>query len=283
MRLHRAPDEAAAGRWYGRPMPAPDPQDLGALDDHALASALAEGAGRLLADLRERLNAEGASAAELKAAGDRVAHDHLMAALATHRPEDAVCSEESEGARQLDSSGLRSAGRVWIVDPLDGTREYSEGRDDWAVHVALAVDGLPEVGAVALPPLGLVLGTGSPPALPPLAGEHLDHPRILVSRSRPPAEAHRLAEALDGRLIPMGSAGAKAMAVVRDEADIYPHSGGQYVWDNCAPAAVALSAGLWCSRIDGSPLRYDAPDPLLPDLLICRPELAQRVLDVLAT
>lgn len=262
-------------------MPAPDPDDLGALDDHALAAALARRAGRLLTDLRVRLTAEGATPAEMKLEGDRAAHDLLMAALATHRPDDAVCSEESEGSRRLDASGLRSSGRVWIVDPLDGTREYSEGRDDWAVHVALAVDGRPEVGAVALPPLGLVLDTGTPPALRPLAGEHLEHPRILVSRSRPPAEAHRLAHALDGRLIPMGSAGAKAMAVVRGDADIYPHSGGQYVWDNCAPAAVAMAAGLWCTRLDGSPLRYDEPDPLLPDLLICRQELAERVLEAL--
>ena len=270
-------------RWYRRPMPGPDAVDLGALDDHALAAALARRAGRLLTDLRVRLTTEGASAAELKSEGDRVAHEDLMAALAMHRPDDAVCSEESEGSRRLDTSGLRAGGRVWIVDPLDGTREYSEGRDDWAVHVALAVDGRPEVGAVALPPLGLVLGTGTPPTLPPLAAEHLERPRILVSRSRPPAEAHRLADALGGRLIPMGSAGAKAMAVVRDEADIYPHSGGQYVWDNCAPAAVALAAGLWCTRLDGSPLRYDSPDPLLPDLLVCRAELADRVLEALAT
>jgi len=248
------------------------------VEEHHLAAELAQRAGAVLSELRDRLTREGAPAHELKSAGDRTAHELLVAELARRRPDDPVCSEESPGSRGVDTSGTRtSAGRVWIVDPLDGTREYGEGRDDWAVHVALAVEGLPVVGAVALPPLGLVLSTASPPALSPLPEERRAHPRVLVSRTRPPAEATRLAEGLGGELVPMGSAGAKAMAVVRGEAEVYPHSGGQYVWDNCAPVAVALAAGLTCTRLDGSQLRYDDPDPMVPDLLICRPELTDRV------
>ena len=91
-----------------------------------------------------------------------------------------------------------------------------------------------------------------------------------------------VAEALGAELVAMGSAGAKAMAVVLGHADIYAHSGGQYEWDSCAPVAVAKAAGLHVSRIDGSELRYNQPDPYLPDLLICRPELAAEVLRALA-
>ncbi len=168
---------------------------------------------------------------------------------------------------------------MWIVDPLDGTREFGEERSDWAVHVALAVDGVPTVGAVALPGLGEVLRSDAPQAVPP-APERL---RMVVSRTRPAAEAMKVAAALDAEVIPMGSAGAKAMAVVRGEADIYLHSGGQYEWDSCAPVAVALAHGLHASRIDGSPLIYNQADTYMPDLLICRKEHAGLVLDKLAS
>jgi 3'(2'), 5'-bisphosphate nucleotidase len=170
---------------------------------------------------------------------------------------------------------------VWIIDPVDGTREFSEyPRTDWAVHVALVVSGVPVVGAVALPALGLTLHTGEPPSLPsPYGGP----PRVIVSRSRPPASALAVAEALGGVLVEMGSAGAKAMAVVRGEADVYVHSGGQYEWDSAAPVAVALAAGCHVSRLDGSPMRYNNENPYLPDLCICRPELADAVLAVVAT
>jgi 3'(2'), 5'-bisphosphate nucleotidase len=167
---------------------------------------------------------------------------------------------------------------VWVIDPLDGTREYSEGRDDWAVHVALAVDGAPAVGAVALPALGVTLASDAPPPLRPMR----DPPRMLVSRTRPAAEALAVAEAIGATLLPMGSAGAKAMAVVRGEAEIYLHSGGQYEWDNCAPAAVAIAAGLHVSRIDGSPLIYNCENTYLEDLLICRRELATEILSLVA-
>jgi 3'(2'), 5'-bisphosphate nucleotidase len=166
---------------------------------------------------------------------------------------------------------------VWIVDPLDGTREYAEDRDDWAVHVALVEDGRPVAGAVALPAQGVVFGTADPPAVPsaptPL--------RIVVSRTRPPAEATRIAEALGAELVAMGSAGAKTMSILQGRSDVYPHSGGQYEWDSAAPVAVAMAAGLHCSRLDGSPLRYNREDPWLPDLLVCRPEHVEAVLEAL--
>ncbi len=163
---------------------------------------------------------------------------------------------------------------------MDGTREYGEARSDWAVHVGLAIDSVATLGAVALPGLdgGAVFRTDTPQPLPP----HDGAPRLLVSRTRPAAEALAVCEALGGELVPMGSAGAKAMAVIRGEADIYLHSGGQYEWDSCAPVAVALAHGLHCSRIDGSTLVYNQADTYMPDLLICRPEWAERVLEAVS-
>lgn len=243
--------------------------------DHRLAAAVAADAGRLLLALRARLEAGEMDPTTARAEGDRRSHELIMAALAEARPGDAVLSEEGK----LDPARLE-AERVWIVDPLDGTREFGEPpRVDWAVHVALVVGGTPVVGAVALPALGLTLSTDPAPAPPPpLDGP----PRVVVSRTRPPAAALTLASALGGELVEMGSAGAKAMAVLRGEVDVYAHSGGQYEWDSAAPVAVAAAAGLHTSRIDGSPLRYNNADPYLPDLLICRPELAERSLAALA-
>ncbi|HEX8387579.1 MAG TPA: 3'(2'),5'-bisphosphate nucleotidase CysQ [Sphingomonas sp.] len=237
------------------------------MTDAELARWIAADAGRLLLALRERGEFEGKA---LGAEGDRVANRLILDRLAAERPDDAVLSEESADDR------LRCArSRAWIVDPLDGTREYSEGRDDWAVHVALSVDGAPGAGAVALPGLDRVLDTGeAAPALPAAP----TRPRMVVSRTRPPAMTHPVAEALGAELVPMGSAGAKAMAVADGRAEIYLHAGGQYEWDNCAPAAVALARGYHASRVDGSRLRYNNPDPSLPDLLICHPALAERVL-----
>ena len=236
------------------------------LTDVALARALAEEAGRLLLNLRQSGTYSGRALGD---AGDRAANTHLIDHLRRARPDDAILSEEAaDDAKRLDCR------RVWIIDPLDGTREYSEGRDDWAVHVALAIDGEPATGAVALPALDLVLDSGDPVAIPAAHSP----PRMLVSRSRPPREATEIAAAIGAELVEMGSAGAKAMAVLRGVGDIYLHSGGQYEWDNCAPAAVALAAGLHASRIDGSPLRYNRPNVALPDLLICRKEMAPDLL-----
>jgi 3'(2'), 5'-bisphosphate nucleotidase len=239
------------------------------LSDVELARRIAEIAGQLLLELRASGLFEGKA---LGKAGDHTANAFIMEALRTNRPDDAILSEEEK-----DNPERLKARRVWIVDPLDGTREYGEGRTDWAVHVALAIDGEPVIGAVALPGAPVTLCSGQPPLVPPPAHKL----RMLVSRTRPAKEALAVAEALDAELVPMGSAGAKAMAVVRGEADIYLHTGGQYEWDNCAPAAVALAAGLHVSRADGSPLRYNNADTYLPDLLIARKDHARQVLDLL--
>jgi len=253
------------------------PATLATFADHLLATELAERAGELLIDLRVRLVREGVEPKALKAEGDRQAHLLLMDGLADRLAAgDAVLSEEGR-----DDPARLTADRVWIVDPLDGTREFGEPpRTDWAVHVALVHDGLPIAGAVALPGLGLTLSTAHPPPPPPPMPAA---PRIIVSRTRPPAAATHVAHELGGVLIEMGSAGAKAMAVVRGEADVYAHSGGQYEWDSCAPVAVAMAAGLHVSRIDGSPLVYNRIEPYLPDLLICRRELAEAALAALSS
>jgi 3'(2'), 5'-bisphosphate nucleotidase len=241
------------------------------MNDAELAAHLAEDAGRILLAVRESGRHHGK---ELGRAGDAEANAVLCKALRELRPDDGLLSEEEK-----DNAARLAKRRVWIVDPLDGTREYSEGREDWAVHVALAVDGAAEAGAVALPSLGLVLRSDRPttrPA-PPL------RPRMIVSRTRPAAEALAVAEAIGADLVEMGSAGAKAMAVVRGEADIYLHSGGQHQWDNCAPVAVARAHGLHCSQLDGSPLVYNRADTFTPDLLICVPQLAERVFAALTS
>ena len=237
--------------------------------DEQLAERLATTAGAILLALR----AEGLEGKALGQAGDEAANAMLCRELRAARPDDAILSEEEK-----DSAARLANDRVWIVDPLDGTREYGEGRDDWAVHVALAVDGVATVGAVALPGLGITLTSGAPMALRPAN----QPPKMLVSRTRPAAEAVFVAGRIGAELLAMGSAGAKAMAVVRGEADIYLHTGGQYEWDNCAPVAVAQAAGLHVSRVDGSAIRYNAADTYLPDLLICRMEFADEVLRLAA-
>jgi 3'(2'), 5'-bisphosphate nucleotidase len=236
------------------------------MTDAELAAHLAEVAGRLLIEVR---TSGLLSLKKLGAAGDATANQFLVHALREQRPDDGLLSEEEK-----DNAERLSKSRVWIVDPVDGTREYGEERADWAVHVALAIDGVATVGAVALPGLGEVIRSDKPVTVP-------DAPhklRMLVSRTRPAAEAVAVAEAIGAELIGMGSAGAKAMAVVRGEADIYLHTGGQYEWDNCAPVAVAQAHGLHCSRVDGSPLVYNNADTYMPDLLICRKEHAAEVL-----
>lgn len=236
------------------------------MTDGDLAARIAKTAGEILLSVRAGGLIEGR---DLGKSGDRIANTFILDALRAQRPDDAILSEES-----ADTDARLTKERVWIVDPLDGTREYSEGRDDWAVHIALAIGGRPALGAVALPAQGLVLRSDAPPAVPAPGQGPV---RLLVSRTRPPAEATRVAEALGAELVPMGSAGAKAMAVLLGTGDVYLHAGGQYEWDNCAPAAVALGAGLHATRLDGSPLEYNRPDPLLPDLLICHRALAERV------
>jgi 3'(2'), 5'-bisphosphate nucleotidase len=241
---------------------------MSGLTDAELAAHLADVAGKLLLQVRA------CGLMTLKAlgkAGDNTANQYLIHAIAEQRPDDGLLSEESK-----DTDARLSKSRVWIIDPVDGTREYGEARTDWAVHVALAVDGVATIGAVALPGLDLVLRSDQPAPLPPAANP----PRMVVSRTRPAAEALAVAEAIGAKLIPMGSAGAKAMAIVRGEAEIYLHTGGQYEWDSCAPVAVAAAYGLHVSRADGSPLVYNQRDTYMPDLLICRPEWAKRVIEL---
>src|SRR3954463_15705174 len=258
-------DESHPG---GRAMTAPGRE----LSDAELAVALARSAGDRLRRMRDEL--DGLTPAELKQRGDRAAQEALAAGLAAARPRDAVLSEEATD----DQARLRSS-RVWIIDPLDGTREYSEGRSDWAVHVALWQDGALVAGAVALPGLDTVLTSDPAPVVPPRReGAPL---RMAVSRSRPPAIASAVAEGLGAERVEMASAGFKVAAVVRGEVDLYVHGGGQYEWDSAAPVAVARAAGLHPSRGDGTPLRYNQADPYLPDLVVCRPELVARVLTVL--
>jgi 3'(2'), 5'-bisphosphate nucleotidase len=239
------------------------------LNDAELAANLAEVAGKILLQVRA---ANVFTDKALGKAGDATANQFLVHALREARRNDGLLSEEmkDDGAR-LEKS------RVWIVDPVDGTREYGEGRIDWAVHVALAIDGVATIGAVALPGAGVVMRSDKPLPLP-RSGNPL---RMVVSRTRPAKEAVDIAQKLGAELVPMGSSGAKAMAILRGEADIYLHSGGQYEWDSAAPVAVAHAHGLHCSRIDGSPLRYNNADVYMPDLLIARKEHAQMVLGLL--
>ncbi len=239
------------------------------MTDAELAAHLAQAAGKILLDVR----ASGLlSLKALGKAGDATANQFLCHALREQRPDDGLLSEEEK-----DNADRLSQSRVWIIDPVDGTREYGEERTDWAVHVALAIDGKPQIGAVALPGLDLVLRSDQPRVLPVAPTQ----PRMVVSRTRPAKEAVDVAEKIGAELIPMGSAGAKAMAIIRGEADIYLHTGGQYEWDSCAPAAVAAAHGLHVSRIDGSAMAYNQADVYMPDLLICRPEWASRILSLL--
>ena len=271
----RAAELAAEAVGGGRQPPgAATAGDAVTDDDHRLAAELAVEAGELLVELRGGLAARRAPAAVLKAEGDRRAHRFLADRLAEARPGDAVLSEEAP-----DDRARLQADRVWIIDPLDGTREFSEPpRADWAVHVALVVGPRPVAGAVALPAVGLTLSTLDPPEPPPFDG---DPPRLAASRNRITFPVLAAAEALGAELVLMGSAGAKAMAVVQGQADAYVHSGGQWEWDSCAPVAVAAAAGCFASRLNGRELRYNQPDPYLPDLLICRRELTGALLDAI--
>jgi 3'(2'), 5'-bisphosphate nucleotidase len=242
--------------------------------DSLVALDVAEAAAVLLLETRATALAANWSPERTRSTGDRVAHELIVERLAALRPDDAVLSEEG-----VDDPVRLSAARVWIVDPLDGTREFGEpDRDDWAVHIALAVDGVARTGVVALPARGESFESSTVAAVAVPEGP----PRLLVSRSRPPAEAEAVAAALGATIVAMGSAGAKTAAVLRGEAGLYLHAGGQYEWDLAAPVAVALGAGLHATRLDGSPFQFNQRNPYVPDALIGHPELARRAIAALA-
>jgi 3'(2'), 5'-bisphosphate nucleotidase len=274
-----------------------DPADGGTppVIDAAFARWLADRAGQVLLQVRDEVGYADGEA--LKAAGDRAAHDLMRAELARWRPADAVLSEEDDHSRLAWQDGEHGtvrperlgASRVWIIDPLDGTREFAEeGRTDWAVHVALWTadcfrPSCLAAGAVAMPALHRTIATDHPPAYPPmpLAAATGGSIRVAASRTRPPAFVTALAEDIGAELVPMGSAGVKIAAVIHGDADAYVHAGGQYEWDSAAPVAVAMATGLHASRIDGSALKYNEADPKLPDLVVCRKDLAPRLLAAL--
>lgn len=240
------------------------------LSDDDLATELAREVGKRLVTHREQEVENGTTVWRLKDSGDMVAHDFLMEAFRALRPNDSVLSEEG-----ADDRKRLQAQRVWIVDPLDGTQEYGEGRADWAVHIALWEKGQLTSGAVSLPSIDTVFSTNPPSPIPPKEGAK---PRLVTSRNRAPYAAILVAEGLDCDAYRLGSAGAKTMSILMGEADIYVHDGGMHQWDSAAPAAVALAAGLHASRIDGSPLEYNGPDTWLPDFFVCRPEYTDAIL-----
>lgn len=240
------------------------------LSDSELSTELARYTGVLLERHREEQIERGTTVWQLKDSGDMLAHNFLMEAFGVLRPNDAVLSEEG-----FDNRKRVGAPRVWIVDPLDGTNEYGEGRADWAVHIALWEETELTAGAVSLPSIDTVFSTSPAPAIPPKEGLK---PRLVTSRNRAPYAAILVSEGLDCDAYRLGSAGAKAMSIVMGEADIYVHDGGMHQWDSAAPAAVAMAAGLHASRLDGSPLVYNEADTWLPDFFVCRPEYTDAIL-----
>lgn len=262
------------GRQYSAVVATTGSWPLRTCQDQALAVSLARDAGEMLAELQHNARAENISGSELKDMGDRLSQNFLAQALRRERVGDAVLSEEA-----TDNLDRLTAERVWIIDPLDGTREFAEGRNDWAVHVALWERGMLVAGAVALPGVGSMIGEGRLVKEPRnSSGRKL---RIAVSRSRPPEVALRVAEELDAELVPMGSAGFKTWAVTTGAVDAYLHAGGQYEWDSAAPVFAAGKEGMHASRADGSPLEYNQANPYLPDLLVCRPHLESLLLNAI--
>ncbi len=261
----------------------PDPRTKPAgLTDAALAADLAAEAGELLLKVREEMGFGHPWA--LGDAGDSLANALILRRLSVERPGDAVLSEEA-----YDDLVRLKHDRVWIIDPLDGTREFSTpGRDDWAVHIALWQRPAREPNsreitdaAVSLPARGNTVYR-SDTVTADAARVGIPTPiRIAVSATRPPAVLYRIRQALPIQPVGIGSAGAKAMAMIDGHVDAYVHAGGQWEWDSAAPAGVVMAAGMHASRLDGSPLRYNQPDPYLPDFVMCRAELAPILLDAI--
>ncbi|AWB82332.1 3'(2'),5'-bisphosphate nucleotidase CysQ [Corynebacterium yudongzhengii] len=235
--------------------------------DSRLTDLLAQGTGEILKGVRGVGLLRGRDLGE---AGDDLAQNWIARVLAQHRPDDGFLSEEA-----ADNPERLSKDRVWIIDPLDGTKEFATGRQDWAVHIALVENGRPTHAAVGLPDLGVVFSSSD--------ARHVEGPfarKIIASRNRPPKVANHIAEKLGFTSEGFGSAGAKAMHVLLGDHDAYIHAGGQYEWDQAAPVGVALASGLHASRLNGEELRYNNRDTYIPDLLICRPELADDILSL---
>ncbi len=235
------------------------------LNDETLALRLAQGTGEILKGVR---NVGLLRDSNLGAAGDAQAQDWIARCLEVHRPDDGMLSEEA-----TDTPDRLGKKRVWIIDPLDGTREYASGRQDWAVHIALAEDGKITHAAVGIPDLGKSFHTAEVKAVDGPATN-----RLVVSRNSPPKIGQYIADALGMELVTMGSCGAKAVSVILGDNDAYIHAGGQYEWDNAAPVGIAMAAGLYTSRLDGSAITYNNESPYMPDLLICRPNISHDIL-----
>lgn len=239
------------------------------IDDARLTRHLAQGTGEILKGVRNVGLLRGRNLGD---AGDDLAQNWIARVLEQHRPDDGFLSEEA-----ADNPERLSKKRVWIIDPLDGTKEFATGRQDWAVHIALVEEGVPTHAAVGLPDLGVVFNSEEARAV---SGPYAR--KIAISHNRPPAIATHIAEKFGFETEALGSAGAKAMHVLLGDYDAYIHAGGQYEWDSAAPVGVARAAGLHCSRLDGSELRYNNEDTYLPDILICRPELAEEIIELAA-
>jgi 3'(2'), 5'-bisphosphate nucleotidase len=263
--------------------PAADEMTADEMTDAALAADLAADAGELLLRVRDELGFGYPWA--LGDAGDSLANALILRRLREERPDDAVLSEEA-----YDDLSRLNHDRVWIIDPLDGTREFSTpGRDDWAVHIALwqrpgnggpsnrgSSNGQREItdAAVSLPARGNIVYRSDTVTAAAARAGITDTIRIAVSATRPPAVLHRMRQTLSIQPVAIGSAGAKAMAIIDGDVDAYVHAGGQWEWDSAAPAGVVMAAGMHASRLDGSPMRYNQLDPYLPDFVMCRAELA---------
>ncbi len=253
--------------------------------DRQLALDVSEKAAQNLLRIRREGFLKGESGRALSDVGDRISEEIIRSMIESERPDDAILSEE----QMTEDQRRFYAERVWIIDPLDGSREFgTEANADWAIHVALwnrsqsDTNGFHE-GKIALSVVTI-----------PATGEtytsfwtqkrdyDIETPiRIVVSNTRAPEWLSDLGAYLNVTLLPRGSAGVKAMEVVAGRADAYVHSGGQYEWDSAAPVGVSLAAGLHASRLDGTPLRYNQPDPYLPDLVICKKTLAPLLLEAI--
>jgi 3'(2'), 5'-bisphosphate nucleotidase len=219
--------------------------------------------------------------------GDQSADGFVQGFVRGRFPRDGVLSEETaDSARRLE------IGRTWIIDPLDGTREYSQSREDWAVHVGLVDDGRCRLGALALPARGRLLwgvcageerrfGLNGPGRLVQGDSPEPARVRIAVSRSHTPSWMPRFAEMMNAELVPSGSVGNKVAMLLLGEADLYAHRKGLKEWDTCAPECVARALGWSVSRLDGTDIVYNSPDPRVEEFLVCRPASRARVLNAL--